>query len=1087
MKSLASLLPLSLLVCSSVLAVPFTPGNIVVLREEGNATVGNAGSLVEFNSSGTIVQAIALPFDSTTNAATSIVFSGVTSAFGHATTLSADGAKAVIIGYGNTFTTVDSSTPANSPRVVATVKYDGTYARPFSSSTFNSGVVRSGTSDGFSDFWGNGNTAATYLNSATTVEATACRVVSTYNGNLFSSVAGVVRQYSGLPTTGAGSSAALTLNLDGGAAASGAGYGFPTNIVAGAHAYVGNVSANAAAGIQRFDFDGSSWIYQYTIVLPNSDKPQHLAVDYSGSVPVIYVIHGVSSGTANRMYKVTDNGPAAANATIANFATAPTGTSFRGVVMAPTQPPPPSFTVHPVDTTNNYGATATFGPVSADRANPGGYTWKKGGATLSDGPSGTGSTISGAATATLSISGITAGDAGTYRAVASNNGGSVTSNPALLVLAGSSITTQLVSRTNAAGTTASFFVVSAGAPPLSYAWTHDNNPIGDGPSGFGGTISGSTTSNLVISGVQDGDAGSYSVTVTDGTAAQSVSTATLTVVDPPQIAVHPVDQGKVVGQTANFFVTAIGGALSHQWYKGAVPLTNGPTGTGATYSGVQSSNLTIANVQLGDAGSYTVTVTNLAGSATSNPGNLTVGQPPIVGALTDVIALPGSDAVFSASVSGTGPFTYTWRHNGTVLFNDFSHIFGADTATLGITNVDIPDRRLYALSVSNAYGGVTVSANLFVIIDTNQPNDVPNLLVYEPFNYPISTIPATGFHSWENLIAIYNRVTGQPAYWINTGGGLFTAILANDLIQYTGVTRQPPGLYPWPGIDGSGDREWTWSSGGANNHLRFGGVTNGSAYFSFIMHGDQGGPSDNGTADVIAGFTSGNSTTAGANADTYVYKLCTLADTTGGDGYRLGVFKGGGLAIASSSVNGQWATPHLLRGQIHFIVGSYKINSGGTSTNDDVVSLWIDPPRSSFGAAESNLPPPDAGGMLTNWNNNAAITEFGVRASLNTSPFSKRMADLRIGKTWASVTGPYYPRLKMTPGSPDVTISWPAKDSVGGFGYKLQTSTNVIGPYILDANTPTQVGTNNVVTETPGAPQFWILHYPPRSGAVGQY
>jgi len=134
--------------------------------------------------------------------------------------------------------------------------------------------------------------------------------------------------------------------------------------------------------------------------------------------------------------------------------------------------------------------------------------------------------------------------------------------------------------------------------------------------------------------------------------------------------------------------------------------------------------------------------------------------------------------------------------------------------------------------------------------------------------------------------------------------------------------------------------------------------------------------------DVIAGLTSGDSVNGGANVDNWMYKLCTFADGAGGDGYYLGVFKGDGINIGA---NGQWATgKHLNRGGIHFIVGCYQYNSGtnqvgGSFTNDDVVSLWIDPDRSTFGASELDIPIPDAGGMRTNWSTNAIISEFGLR------------------------------------------------------------------------------------------------------------
>jgi hypothetical protein len=123
--------------------------------------------------------------------------------------------------------------------------------------------------------------------------------------------------------------------------------------------------------------------------------------------------------------------------------------------------------------------------------------------------------------------------------------------------------------------------------------------------------------------------------------------------------------------------------------------------------------------------------------------------------------------------------------------------------------------------------------------------------------------------------------------------------------------------------------------------------------------------------------------------------------------------------------------------------------------------------------------------MITNWNNNAPIAEFGMKGTV--PPASKRMAELRIGKTWASVTQPYYPNLKLTSTPTDVTLSWPAKDTpydpANGVyhGYTFQESPGLTGwadispPYAVDGT-----GTNNTITETIGSGQFYRLVLPPR-------
>ena len=88
----------------------------------------------------------------------------------------------------------------------------------------------------------------------------------------------------------------------------------------------------------------------------------------------------------------------------------------------------------------------------------------------------------------------------------------------------------------------------------------------------------------------------------------------LTAVEPPLIATAPTNRLVNAGANAAFAVTAAGSApLAYQWRF------NGGLLAGATNSG-----LTIARAQAGNAGAYSVVVTNLAGSATSAGATLNV-------------------------------------------------------------------------------------------------------------------------------------------------------------------------------------------------------------------------------------------------------------------------------------------------------------------------------------------------------------------------------------------------------------------------------------------------------------------------------
>ncbi len=130
------------------------------------------------------------------------------------------------------------------------------------------------------------------------------------------------------------------------------------------------------------------------------------------------------------------------------------------------------------------------------------------------------------------------------------------------------------------------------------------------------------TGSLVLTVEFDrGDAATLTVTIIDTTPAPVA----------PTITVQPSAQTVTAGETATFSVTATGTEpLSYQWKKGGSNLTDG-----GNISGANAATLTITNAQASDAGSYTVEVTNSAGSTTSNSATLTVSAaPPLSAAIS---------------------------------------------------------------------------------------------------------------------------------------------------------------------------------------------------------------------------------------------------------------------------------------------------------------------------------------------------------------------------------------------------------------------------------------------------------------------
>jgi hypothetical protein len=245
------------------------------------------------------------------------------------------------------------------------------------------------------------------------------------------------------------------------------------------------------------------------------------------------------------------------------------------------------------------------------------------------------------------------------------------------------------------GGTVNFSVVASGTAPLSYQWRKD-----------GALISGAISSTLTLTNVQSADAGSYTVVVSNSAGSVTSSAATLTVnaaAVAPTITTQPTSQSVTAGTSATFSVSASGTApLTYQWSKNGSPV-----------SGATSATLNLSNVQSADAGSYTVVVTNSAGSATSSAATLTVNPATVAPTITlqpaSVAVITGGTATFTVSTAGTAPFSYQWRKDGTAFIN-------ATNPVLTLTNVQPSDAASYTVTVTNAVGSVTSNAATLTLV-----------------------------------------------------------------------------------------------------------------------------------------------------------------------------------------------------------------------------------------------------------------------------------------------------------------------------------------------------------------------------------
>jgi hypothetical protein len=181
----------------------------------------------------------------------------------------------------------------------------------------------------------------------------------------------------------------------------------------------------------------------------------------------------------------------------------PANFNFSGdVPQAVTNLTVPVSATGPVSQTVCAGDNAVFSTVASGTP-PYGYTWLE-----------NGSTLSGQTNSTLTLSDVSAGNAGTYSVIVTGAMGKGTNSATLTVNAPVTVTAAPVNQTSLVGGNATFSVTATGTG-LSYQWLFNGSVIGTG-------------SNLTLNSLNTSQAGVYTVMV-NGTCDSVTNSATLTV------------------------------------------------------------------------------------------------------------------------------------------------------------------------------------------------------------------------------------------------------------------------------------------------------------------------------------------------------------------------------------------------------------------------------------------------------------------------------------------------------------------------------------------------------------------------------
>lgn len=334
--------------------------------------------------------------------------------------------------------------------------------------------------------------------------------------------------------------------------------------------------------------------------------------------------------------------------------------------------------------------------------------------------------IVGAKGPSLKISKLDTPSEGDYRVKVTNSLGETPSAPAALIV--EDVPVIVLNPTPGAFETSMNLTLGvdvSGSPAFRYQWQRNKK-----------NLLGQTGETLLIPNAQISDTALYRIVVTNDVGSATSREAKATVMLPPSIVTQPVSVTQFQGFNATFTIKAAGtGPLTYRWKKdGAVIKTT----TTPTFS--------LTNLQLTQAGSYSVEVANAVKTIQSDavpldvqvvPAPVITNHVPRTGQAKDKLAVIGNNLRFakSATLNGT-PVGFVVTTNNDVV------VTSPTNATSGLVRITTPG------------GNASTTAN-FTVATGFQNNNFSNSIVVTTRSYSVRNIDTRN----------YTAEVGEPGYF----------------------------------------------------------------------------------------------------------------------------------------------------------------------------------------------------------------------------------------------------------------------------------------------------------------------------------